>query len=117
MTVPGETESGPAGTQLDKGYPGRRCTKGASGPWWENPSGAVFFPYHWTPSSCLKKSIRVRGLRPRRTLQPDEPEFSEQDHLLPTIDRINAEQHRIPWLDNRLLVLSVAPTTQPRAGP
>lgn len=46
-----------------------------------------------------------------------EREFSEQDQLLPTIDRINAEQHRIPWLDNRLLVLSVSPTTQPRAGP
>jgi hypothetical protein len=46
-----------------------------------------------------------------------EREFSEQDKLLPTIDRLNAEQHRIPWLDNRLLVLSVSPTTQPRAGP
>jgi hypothetical protein len=46
-----------------------------------------------------------------------EREFSEQDQLIPTIDRINAEQHRIPWLDNRLLVLSTCPTGQPRAGP
>lgn len=46
-----------------------------------------------------------------------EHEFSEQAQLLPTIDRINAEQHRIPWLDNRLLVLSTCPTDQPRAGP
>ena len=56
MALPGETESGSAGTQPDKGYPGRRCAKGASGPWWEDPSGAVFFPYPWTPSSCLRKS-------------------------------------------------------------
>ena len=41
-------------------------------------------------------------------------EFCYQDDLLPMIDRINAEKHRIPWMDNRLLVLSVC---QPRAGP
>lgn len=46
-----------------------------------------------------------------------EREFSEQTQLLPTIDRINAEQHRIPWLDNRLLVLSVCPAAKSRAGP
>ena len=26
------------------------------GPLVEDPSGAVFFPYPWTPSSCLRKS-------------------------------------------------------------
>ena len=46
-----------------------------------------------------------------------EREFPEQARLIPYIDRINAQQHRIPWLDNRLLVLSVCPTTQSRAGP
>ncbi|MHB8970917.1 MAG: hypothetical protein ACYC3X_01205 [Pirellulaceae bacterium] len=46
-----------------------------------------------------------------------EHEFSEQAQLLPTIDRINAKQHRIPWLDNCLLVLSTCPTDQPRARP
>jgi hypothetical protein len=40
-----------------------------------------------------------------------------QGNLLPVIDRINAEQHRLPWMDNRLLVLSVCPTGEPRAGP
>ena len=35
--------------------------------------------------------------------------FAEQDALLPEIDRVNAKRHRIPWLDNRLLVISVAP--------
>ena len=44
-------------------------------------------------------------------------ELSYQGDLLPVIDRINAEQHRIPWMDNRLLVLSVSPDRQPRAGP
>lgn len=44
-------------------------------------------------------------------------EFRYQDDLLPMIDRINAEQHRIPWMDNRLLVLSVCPDAEPRAGP
>jgi hypothetical protein len=44
-------------------------------------------------------------------------EFYYQGNLLPVIDRINAEQHRIPWMDNRLLVLSVCPTVEPRAGP
>jgi hypothetical protein len=35
-------------------------------------------------------------------------EFRYQADLLPVIDRINAEQHRIPWMDNRLLILSVS---------
>ena len=32
LMLPGETESGSAGTQPDKGEPGRRCAEGASGP-------------------------------------------------------------------------------------
>ncbi len=44
-------------------------------------------------------------------------ELRYQADLLPMIDRINAEQHRIPWMDNRLLVLSVCPDGEPRAGP
>ena len=44
-------------------------------------------------------------------------EFGYQDDLVPMIDRINKEQHRIPWMDNRLLVLSVCPHREPRAGP
>jgi hypothetical protein len=35
--------------------------------------------------------------------------FAEQESLLPHIDRVNAEQHRLPWLDNRRLVISVTP--------
>lgn len=44
-------------------------------------------------------------------------EFSQQADLLPLIDRINAEHHRIPWMDDRLLVLSVCPDPTSRAGP
>lgn len=44
-------------------------------------------------------------------------EFCHQEDLLPLLDRINAEQHRIPWMDNRLLVLSVCPDGAIRAGP
>lgn len=44
-------------------------------------------------------------------------ELRYQTDLLPMIDRINGEQHRIPWMDNRLLVLSVCPDGEPRAGP
>jgi hypothetical protein len=35
--------------------------------------------------------------------------FSEQDALLPEIDRVNAQRHRIPWLGDRPLVISVTP--------
>jgi hypothetical protein len=31
--MPGEAESGSAGTQPDKEYPGLRCANGASDPW------------------------------------------------------------------------------------
>lgn len=44
-------------------------------------------------------------------------EFSQQADLLPLIDRINAEQHRLPWMDNRLLVLSVCPDDISGPGP
>ena len=44
-------------------------------------------------------------------------EFAYQGDVLPVIDRINAEQHRLPWLNNRLLVLSIGPDANPRAGP
>jgi hypothetical protein len=44
-------------------------------------------------------------------------DFNYQDDVLPMIDRINSEQHRIPWMDDRLLVLSVCPDGTSRAGP
>jgi hypothetical protein len=44
-------------------------------------------------------------------------EFNYQQDILPLIDRINAEQHRIPWLGDRLLVLSLSPDSNTRDGP
>ena len=43
-------------------------------------------------------------------------EFPEQDLLVEYIDQFNAAQHRIPWLENRQLILSLSPHAA-RAGP
>ncbi len=43
--------------------------------------------------------------------------FAGQEALAPAMDRINARQHRLPWLDNRRLVLSLTPTGPSRDGP
>jgi hypothetical protein len=43
-------------------------------------------------------------------------EFGDQEALQPVLDRFNAAEHRVPWLDNRLLVLSLPPPAA-RAGP
>ena len=39
--------------------------------------------------------------------------FAGQEMLVPVIDRLNAKQHRLPWLDNRRLVMSLTPTGPP----
>jgi len=43
-------------------------------------------------------------------------EFPEQGLLLDYVDRFNAAQHRVPWLENRQLILSLSPHAA-RAGP
>ncbi len=43
--------------------------------------------------------------------------FRGQDKLLPLIDQLNAGNHRLPWLDNRRLVMSLAPGEETGAGP
>jgi hypothetical protein len=60
--TPGETESGSAGTQPGKGYPGRRCADGASGLWWRELPEAVFL----SPSDtgAMPQKIRPRFLHP-----------------------------------------------------
>src|SRR5665213_3198766 len=74
---PGETESGSAGTQPDKGYSGLRCAKGAPGPWPLQAARGLFFipcldigdmPYKIHPCNPL---LRI-NFQPR-TLQSDEP--------------------------------------------
>jgi hypothetical protein len=43
--------------------------------------------------------------------------FPGQDELLPVINDLNAGNHRLPWLDNRRLVMSLTAPGQARAGP
>ena len=43
--------------------------------------------------------------------------FTGQDALLPLIDAVNAGNHRLPWLDNRRLVIALTPRADTRAGP
>jgi hypothetical protein len=43
--------------------------------------------------------------------------FVGQEALVPVIDTINGQQHRLPWLDNRRLVLSLTPTGPACSGP
>jgi hypothetical protein len=43
--------------------------------------------------------------------------FKGQNELQPVIDELNAGQHRLPWLANRRLVMSLTPHREARAGP
>jgi hypothetical protein len=43
--------------------------------------------------------------------------FGGQDTLAPVVDAFNAARHRLPWLANRQVVISLTPPTQSRAGP
>jgi hypothetical protein len=43
--------------------------------------------------------------------------FAGQEALVPEIDRFNAAGHRLPWLENRRLVISLTPRGRTRAGP
>ena len=43
--------------------------------------------------------------------------FRGQEALAPAVDAFNAEGHRMPWLENRRVVVSLTPSAQPRAGP
>jgi hypothetical protein len=43
--------------------------------------------------------------------------FGGQEALVPVVDTFNAARHRLPWLENRQVVLSLTPPTRPRAGP
>jgi hypothetical protein len=43
--------------------------------------------------------------------------FKAQGALTPVIDEFNAQGHRLPWLDNRQVVLCLTPQAAPRSGP
>ena len=43
--------------------------------------------------------------------------FGGQEALEPAVDAFNAAGHRLPWLENRRVVISLTPGGRPRAGP
>ena len=43
--------------------------------------------------------------------------FAGQEALIPVIDEFNAAGHRLPWLEDRRVVVSLTPNDQPRSGP
>ena len=43
--------------------------------------------------------------------------FTGQEALVPVIDRFNAAGHRLPWLENRSVVISLTPHARSRVGP
>ena len=43
--------------------------------------------------------------------------FQGQDDLQPLIDQLNGGHHRLPWLDNRRLIMSLTPRRQHQRGP
>lgn len=40
--------------------------------------------------------------------------FGGQEALIPVVDAFNAAGHRLPWLENRRVVISLAPASRPR---
>jgi hypothetical protein len=43
--------------------------------------------------------------------------FAGQEALIPVIDEFNAAGHRLSWLEDRRVVVSLTPNDQPRSGP
>jgi hypothetical protein len=43
--------------------------------------------------------------------------FGGQEALEPAVDAFNVADHRLPWLENRRVVVSLTPGARPRAGP
>lgn len=43
--------------------------------------------------------------------------FGGQEAAAPVVDDFNAAGHRLPWLENRQVVISLTPHARPRAGP
>jgi len=43
--------------------------------------------------------------------------FAGQEALTPVLDEFNAAGHRLPWLGDRQVVVSLTPRARPRSGP
>jgi hypothetical protein len=76
--------------------------------------------YHGMHISTLRRYFFNRPGRlyvTPNTLIVQLDEFSEQEALTTLIDSLNQQEHRLPWLHNRRLVLSLTPAARARAGP
>jgi hypothetical protein len=76
--------------------------------------------YHGAHVSTLRRTFFNRSGRlyctPEALIVYLDP-FPEQQALVPLIDAVNAQQRRLPWLENRRLVLSLSPDASlPRGG-
>jgi hypothetical protein len=77
--------------------------------------------YHRAHVATLRRTFLNRPgkiyLTPEALIVYLDP-FRGQQELVPLIDDVNAEHCRIPWLDNRRLVISLTPVAQPQGrGP
>ena len=117
----------------DKDSPNRQRPRRQRGPWqmrgwlvaWvynavADVAADLEGDYEGCPVSTLRRKFFNRPGRlystPEALIVYLDP-FAEQEALLPEIDRVNAEQHRLPWLDNRRLVISVSPRENTTRGP
>jgi hypothetical protein len=75
--------------------------------------------YHGAHVATLRRTFLNRPgklyLTPTALIVYLDP-FSGQQELVPLIDEVNAQQCRLPWLDNRRLVISLTPATHPQPG-
>ncbi len=74
----------------------------------------VDLPGKWAESE-IRKLRRAWFNRPGRLYQTPEAlvvyldEFRHQDMWVPLVDKFNRGCHRLPWLENRRVVLSLSP--------
>jgi hypothetical protein len=75
--------------------------------------------YHRAHVATLRRTFFQRPgkvyLTPEAVIVYLDP-FRGQEELVPVIDDVNAEQCRIPWLENRRLLLSLTPGPQGQRG-
>ena len=75
--------------------------------------------YHRAHVATLRRTFFNRPgklyLTPEALIVHLDP-FGGQEELVPVIDGVNAAHCRLPWLDNRRLVLSLTPGGQAQRG-
>jgi len=75
--------------------------------------------YHRAPVETLRRTFLNRPgklyLTPAALIVYPGP-FRGQEELVPLMDEVNAQHCRIPWLENRRLLLSLTPSSQAHQG-